>query len=83
MPAAPAGQCWWVVGLALVVIVVCIGGVVLSLLMSCFALLVSWLFGSLKYSYYLCTKKEKFLKSVLLTVVEPERSIQILLLYFL
>ena len=37
-------------------------GVVLNLLMLCFALLVSWLFGSLKYSCYLCTKKEKFLK---------------------
>lgn len=58
MPAAPAGQYCWVVDLALVVIDVCIGGVVLSLFMSCFALLVSWLFGSLKYSYYLCWRKK-------------------------
>lgn len=59
MPAAPAGQYWWVVDLALVVIVVCIGGVVLSLFMPCFALLVSWLFASLKYSRYLCWREEK------------------------
>ena len=34
-------------------------GVVLSLFMSCFALLVSWLFGSLKYSCYLCNGFER------------------------
>ena len=34
-------------------------GVVLGLFISCFALLVSWLFGSLKYSCYLCWQEEK------------------------
>lgn len=36
------------------VIIVSVGGIILSLFMPCFALLVSWSFGQLIFSCYLC-----------------------------
>lgn len=81
MPAAPARQYCWVVDLALVVIVVCIGGVVLGLFMSCFALLVSWLFASLKYSYYLCWQERTLMSSPTWIVVPRRELVRVLSLY--